>query len=123
MSSDILSKLLNDLSERIAKARADRAEKEARKARREADMSGSISAGALALRYGAEFGASVFIGIVFGLLIDHFFGTKPWGLLVMLGFGLAAGILSVIRAYRQLTAYAELQGTDPSKGPENGKQG
>ena len=113
----------NDLSERIAKARADRAEKEARKARREADMSGSISAGALALRYGAEFGASVFIGIVFGLLIDHFFGTKPWGLLVMLGFGLAAGILNVIRAYRQLTAYAELQGTDPSKGPENGKQG
>lgn len=113
----------NDLSERIAKARADRAEKEARKARREADMSGSISAGALALRYGAEFGASVFIGIVFGLLIDHFFGTKPWGLLVMLGFGLAAGILNVIRAYRQITAAGNLQATDQKTGPENGTKG
>lgn len=110
----------NDLSERIAKAQADRASKEAKKAREEAEMSGSVSAGALALRYGAEFGASVFVGILFGLMIDHFFGTKPWGLLVMLGFGLAAGILNVIRAYRHMMADAQLQGTDPSSGPENG---
>lgn len=113
----------NDLSDRIAKARADRAAKEAKKAHREAEMSGSVSAGALALRYGAEFGASVFVGIVFGLMIDYFFGTKPWGLLVMLGFGLAAGILNVIRAYRQITADAQVQATDQTKGPENGNQG
>lgn len=113
----------DDLTERIARARSERAEKRATKAHREAEMSGSISAGALALRYGAEFGASVFVGIMLGLLIDHFFGTKPWGLLVMLGFGLAAGILNVIRAYRLMTADAQLQETDPSNGPENGKQG
>lgn len=113
----------NDLSERIAQARAEQAAKEAKKAAREAKTDGSVSAGAQALRYGAEFGASVFVGIVFGLLIDHFFGTKPWGLLVMLGFGLAAGILNVIRAYRQLTADVKLQGTDQTDGPENGKQG
>ena len=110
----------NDLSERIAKARAERASKEARKAARDEEMEGSVSAGALALRYGAEFGASVGVGIVFGLLIDHFFGTKPWGLLVMLGFGLAAGILNVIRAYRQLMAEGQIQATDQSDGPENG---
>ena len=113
----------NDLSERIARARAERDAKEAQQALRDAQNQGSQSAGALALRYGAEFGASVFVGIVIGLVIDNFFGTKPWGLLVMLGFGLAAGILNVIRAYRQITAYAELQGTDQSEGPENGKQG
>lgn len=113
----------NDLSERIAKARQERAEKEAKKAKRDADMEGSVSAGGLALRYGAEFGASVFVGILLGLVIDHLFGTKPWGLLVMLGFGLAAGILNVIRAYRQLMADGKLQATDQSDGPENGTKG
>ena len=38
-----------------------------------------------------------------GLGIDHFFGTEPWGLLIMMMFGLAAGVLGVIRAYKQLT--------------------
>jgi ATP synthase protein I len=113
----------NDLSDRIAKAQAKRAEKEAKQAARQAKTDGSVSAGAQALRYGAEFGASVFVGIMFGLLIDHFFGTKPWGLLVMMGFGLAAGILNVIRAYRQITATIQLEGTDQSDGPENGNQG
>ncbi|MEQ8559057.1 MAG: AtpZ/AtpI family protein [Henriciella sp.] len=113
----------NDLSERIAKAQQERAEREAKKARRDAEMDSSVSAGGLALRYGAEFGASVFVGILLGLVIDHFFGTKPWGLLVMLGFGLAAGILNVIRAYRQLMADGKLQATDQSDGPENGTKG
>ena len=113
----------NDLSDRIAKAQADRQAREAAKAKREADTEGTVSAGAHALRYGAEFGASVFIGILFGLMIDHFFGTKPWGLLLMLGFGLAAGILNVIRAYRQITAAGNLQATDQKTGPENGTKG
>ena len=113
----------DDLSERIAKAQAERAAQEAKKASRESQTDGSVSAGAMALRYGAEFGASVFVGIVFGLIIDHFFGTKPWGLLIMMGFGLAAGILNVIRAYRQLTADGKLQVTDQSDGPEHGTKG
>mgnify|MGYP000185640127 CR=1 FL=1 len=113
----------DDLSERIAKAQSDRDMREARKRKREADQENVNSGAGLALRYGAEFGASVFVGIMLGLFIDHVFHTKPWGLLTMLGFGLAAGILNVIRAYRQITAYAELQGTDQTKGPENGKQG
>jgi ATP synthase protein I len=64
----------------------------------------TVNAGGLALRYGAEFGASVFVGLLMGLGIDTFFGTEPWGLLIMLGFGLAAGVLGVIRAYKQINA-------------------
>lgn len=68
----------------------------------------TVNAGGLALRYGAEFGASVFVGLILGLGIDNLFQTTPWGLLIMLGFGLAAGILGVIRAYKQINAaYAE----------------
>lgn len=91
----------NDLAERIARAKS--AQEQTEKKQRQADASAGVSAGALALRYGAEFGASVFVGIMMGLGIDHFFGTEPWGLLIMMCFGLAAGILGVIRAYKELT--------------------
>ena len=112
-----------NLSERIAKAQSERASREAKKAARDKQTDGSISAGALALRYGAEMAGCVVVGLLFGLLIDRFFGTKPWGLLIMLGFGVAAGFLSVIRAYRQIVASTQSQGTDQNSGPENGKQG
>ena len=95
----------NDLSERIAAAQRVQAEREGKKPD-EVGQTGT-SAGAMALRYGAEFGASVAVGIGLGLLIDHFAGTRPWGLLIMMMFGFAAGILGVIRAYRELTAEAE----------------
>ncbi len=107
----------NDLSERISRAKA--AQEDPEKAKRQAEASGGMSAGAMALRYGAEFGASVFIGIMMGLGIDHFFGTKPWGLLIMMGFGLAAGVLGVIRAYRELTAQANAAMSSPETGTEN----
>ena len=113
----------DNLSERIAKARADRAAREARKADRDRQAEGTVTAGAMALRYGAELAGCIVIGLLFGYLIDRFFGTRPWGLLIMLGFGIAAGFLSVIRAYRQLTADAQSQGTDLKDGPENGNQG
>jgi len=82
------------------KPKHDPAEKQAESA---------VNAGGMALRYGAEFGANVFVGLLIGLGIDKLFNTAPWGLLIMLGFGLAAGILGVIRAYKQINAaYAEI---------------
>lgn len=91
----------DDLGARIARAKS--AQEDLEKKQRQHESASGVSAGALALRYGAEFGASVFVGIMIGLGIDHFFGTKPWGLLIMMCFGLAAGILGVIRAYKELT--------------------
>ena len=78
-----------DLAERIARAKS--AQEQLEKKQRQQDASAGVSAGAMALRYGAEFGAAVFVGIMIGLGIDRFFGTEPWGLLVMMGFGLALG--------------------------------
>ncbi|MFN3212140.1 MAG: AtpZ/AtpI family protein [Henriciella sp.] len=91
----------DDLAARIARAKS--AQEQTEKKQRQADASAGVSAGALALRYGAEFGAAVFVGIMIGLGIDHVFGTAPWGILIMMTFGLAAGVLGVIRAYKQLT--------------------
>lgn len=106
----------SDLEARIARAKAAHAGKE--KAERQAESAGGVSAGAMALRYGAEFGASVFVGIMMGLGLDTLFNTKPWGLLTMMGFGLAAGVLGVIRAYRELTAAANNAMSAPETGNE-----
>lgn len=89
------------LAERIEAAKAARAPK---RGAVEEQAESTVNAGGLALRYGAEFGASVFVGLILGLGIDKYFGTAPWGLLIMLGFGLAAGVLGVIRAYKQINA-------------------
>ncbi len=101
----------DDLAERIARAKS--AQEKVEKKQRQEESAAGASAGAMALRYGAEFGASVFVGIMIGLGIDHFFGTRPWGLLIMMGFGLAAGVLGVIRAYKELT-----DATNPAMSPD-----
>ena len=64
----------------------------------------AVNAGGMALRHGTEMAACIVVGLVLGLGIDNFLGTKPWGFLIMLGFGLAAGILGVIRAYQRINA-------------------
>ncbi len=90
-----------DLGERIARAQ------EARKPKHKAHQKQTetaVNAGGLALRHGTEMAACVLVGIVLGLGIDNFFGTKPWGFLIMLAFGLAAGVLGVIRAYQRINA-------------------
>ncbi|GAB5459681.1 MAG: hypothetical protein Hens3KO_27110 [Henriciella sp.] len=106
----------DDLAERISRAKT--AQENPIKAKRQAEAASGMNAGAMALRYGAEFGASVFVGIMMGLGIDYFFGTKPWGLLIMMGFGLAAGVLGVIRAYKELTAKANAAMSSPEMGSE-----
>lgn len=77
------------------KPKHDTAEKQAESA---------VNAGGMALRHGTEMAACVLVGVVLGLGIDNFLGTAPWGFLIMLGLGLAAGILGVIRAYQRINA-------------------
>ena len=98
----------NDLGERIAKAKAAREAREAEERRKakQADE-GSLSAGAYALRYGAEFVANVFVGGFIGFWIDKFAGSEPWGLLIGGTLGFVAGIRAIMRAYRELNARAQ----------------
>lgn len=110
----------DDLGERIARAQADRAEQERKKRPARDREEGNVSAGAYALRYGAEFGAAVFVGGFLGYWVDHFAGTKPWGLLIMGAFGVAAGIRGIYRAYKELDAQAKAY-TERLHASEDGK--
>ncbi|MCZ6514223.1 MAG: AtpZ/AtpI family protein [Nitrospinae bacterium] len=51
----------------------------------------------LALRLGTEMVAATMIGVLMGYAADHFFNTRPWGILAGVVFGGAAGCLSVYR--------------------------
>ena len=44
-----------------------------------------------------EFIAGVVAGGVLGWIVDHSFGTKPWGLIVLLMLGFVTGIYNVMR--------------------------
>jgi ATP synthase protein I len=38
------------------------------------------------------------VGAGLGLLIDHWLGTSPWGLVIFLLLGFAAGVLNLARS-------------------------
>ncbi len=40
-------------------------------------------------------------GVVIGMVIDHFAGTRPWGLLVMLFLGIGVAFRNIIRMANQ----------------------
>jgi ATP synthase protein I len=51
-----------------------------------------------AFRMSTEFVAGILAGGGLGWLFDRLLGTSPWGLIVLLMLGFAAGIMNVVRA-------------------------
>jgi ATP synthase protein I len=56
------------------------------------------SALARGFRLSTEFVAGILVGAAIGWLIDRFAGTTPWGMIVFLLLGFAAGVLNMMRA-------------------------
>jgi ATP synthase protein I len=50
------------------------------------------------LRLSTELVAGVLVGAVIGWALDHWLGISPWGLIVFLLLGFAAGVRNVVRA-------------------------
>lgn len=51
-----------------------------------------------AFRLSAEFVSGVLAGGILGWLVDHLFGSSPWGLIVCMLLGFCAGMLNLLRA-------------------------
>ena len=85
---------LEDLDARLRKARG-----EAKPAGRGAGSDGGDSGRWLgvAFRIGVELVAALIVSVGIGLLIDWWFGTRPWGLIVLFMLGAATGIRNVYR--------------------------
>ena len=57
-----------------------------------------MSGFARGFRLSTELVAGVLVGAGLGWLLDRWLGTTPWGLMVFLLLGFAAGVLNVMRA-------------------------
>jgi ATP synthase protein I len=58
-----------------------------------------------ALRTGADLVAALLVGLGLGLGLDKVAGTGPWGMLVGLFLGFAAGLRNAMQTARRLNAY------------------
>jgi ATP synthase protein I len=87
-----LSARLQRLGERIATA--NRPPENVTGSRQAADA----SAFAKGFRMSTELVAGVLVGALIGWLLDRWLGISPWGLIVFLLLGFAAGVLNVMRA-------------------------
>ena len=94
------SSVTSDLGARIARAQARSPAEAAVEQRRQSDMSG-LSRG---FRLASEFAAAIIVGAGLGYLIDMVLPTRPWGMVVLLLLGFAAGVLNVVRATREMNA-------------------
>lgn len=79
---------------------------------RERSGSGGMSGVGNALRLSSEFIAGIVVGAAIGWAIDYYAGTSPFGLIVFLLIGFAAG---VVNALRSVGAMAEFGTRKPGR--------
>jgi ATP synthase protein I len=88
-----LSARLQRLGEGLARKRADDPANDASENR-----AATASGYARGFRLSSELVAGVLVGAGLGWLIDRVLGVGPWGLIVFLLLGFAAGVLNVMRS-------------------------
>jgi ATP synthase protein I len=88
-----LSARLQRLNEGLARNRAGRPSDSP-----EADRAATASGYARGFRLSSELVAGVVVGAGIGWLLDRWLGISPWGLIVFLLLGFAAGVLNVMRS-------------------------
>ena len=55
-----------------------------------------------AFKMSTELVAAVAVGTIIGFILDNWFGTKPWLILIFFFVGVIAGILNVIRSAKNM---------------------
>lgn len=95
--------------------RAALGEKLSRKRAKEPDKSPAAAGGkghdrsalAMGFRLSADFLSAILVGGVLGLALDKFAGISPWGLLIFLLLGFAAGVVNILRSLGQRAPYGK----------------
>ena len=55
-----------------------------------------------AFRLGTELVAAAVVGTIIGFILDNWFGTKPWFIIIFFIIGAIAGMLNVIRVAKRM---------------------
>ena len=56
----------------------------------------------IAFKMSAELISAVAVGTIIGFILDNWFGTKPWLILIFFFVGVIAGILNVVRSAKRM---------------------
>ena len=56
----------------------------------------------VAFKLGTDLVAAVGVGTIIGFILDSWFGTKPWLIIIFFFLGAAAGMLNVIRTANRM---------------------
>lgn len=88
----------SNFADRLNKLEADLVKKGAFKKQNSKDGQSENSAQvAQAMKISSEFIAGIVVGALIGWSIDQVAATSPWGLIIFLMLGFAAGVLNVLR--------------------------
>ena len=55
-----------------------------------------------AFKMSTELVAAVAVGTIIGFILDNWFGTKPWLILIFFFVGVAAGIMNVVKTAKKM---------------------
>ncbi len=83
------------------KTRLEIAKNKILKKNKDSKQSSSSNIG-VAFKLSTEMVAAVVIGTIIGFILDNWFGTKPWLILIFFFVGVVAGILNVIRSAKNM---------------------
>lgn len=102
------------LEARRSRLEAELAERQEAETTSSEDAATAASGYGQAIKLSSEFIAGVFVGAVLGYFLDQYFGTSPWGMIIFLLLGFAAGVLNVMRSVGVVAK--------PEPGNRSGKQ-
>ena len=83
------------------KARLEIAKNKILKKNKDSKQSSSSNIG-VAFKLSTEMVAAVVVGTIIGFILDNWFGTKPWLILIFFFVGVIAGILNVFRSAKSI---------------------
>ena len=83
------------------KARLEIAKSKILKKNKDSKQSSSSNIG-VAFKLSTEMVAAVVVGTIIGFILDNWFGTKPWLILIFFFVGVVAVILNVIRSAKNM---------------------
>ena len=83
------------------KARLEIAKSKILKKNKDSKQSSSSNIG-VAFKLSTEMVAAVVVGTIIGFILDNWFGTKPWLILIFFFVGVIAGILNVFRSAKSM---------------------
>ena len=71
----------------------------AKKSSKNAESSSGIG---VAFKMSTELVSAVAVGTIIGFILDNWFGTKPWLILIFFFVGVAAGIMNVVKTAKKM---------------------